>query len=330
MKTISELGRELRLLLCSAVERKLRGDDSPALLLSGGVDSSLLACALAEVGVTPLVFSVAYGRYESDDVERARRTARYLWGGRAPFSVVHVDRSADALERHAHAAIRFAGNSREAMIEVSLLVWEALRRVKRAGCESVLVGCEAGAMFACDRLALKSKLEGAQAWRTTKIATLHNQECGWPLAANQVNRYYAEDRLGLRWLDPFLDPALVRWHMPLPYAYLNYRRDKGLAHVAFPALLRLKPVRYSMQSKAGVPRAAEVFAGERGHRSPALFYNTIARGLGVDLHGDVRHLRRFAARVDHEFADFIHALVVELNSSRLTAYTTDCEGVSNI
>jgi asparagine synthetase B (glutamine-hydrolysing) len=322
VKTIGELGAELRALLCASVARKLKGIKRPALLLSGGVDSSLLACALAEAGVRPRVFSVAYGQYESEDVRRARLTAKYLFG--TPLKVVHVARDFDSLARHARAAIRFAGNSREAMIEVSLLMWEALRAVRRAECDGVLVGCEAGAMFACDRYALKAKLEGPRAWRSMKLATLHNQECGWPLAANQVNRYYAEDRLNLRWLDPFLDEALIRWHMPLPYALLNYQRDKGLAHVAFPALLTIKPVRYSMQSKAGVPTAAEIFVREAGHASPAIFYNDIARELDINLHGDARHLARFVSREDRAFVSFIHALIGELNAAGLIALQLDC------
>ena len=329
MKTVAELGLELRALLGAAVLRKLEGVERPALLLSGGVDSTLLAAALASAGITPSVYSIAFGEYESDDVRGARRTVRALWGDAAPFTVVHVARQFERLEEHARQVIRFAGCSREAVVEVSLLVWEALRRIKRAKHDAVLVGCEAGAMFACDRTALKFKLKGARAWRTMKLATLHQQECGWPLAANQVNRYYAEERLGLRWLDPYLDEDLIRWHLPLAYAQLNAGRDKGLAHVAHPILTRLKPVRYSMQSKAGVPRYAEIVIQERASTTPLLFYNDIARELDINLHGDARHLARFLKLGDARFASFVHQLIRESNASGLTSLVSDCPGLSS-
>jgi asparagine synthetase B (glutamine-hydrolysing) len=319
---VNELGKALRALMRQSVARKLEGVERPVLFLSGGIDSTLLAVVLHDLQITPDVLTISYGEFENQDVRIARRTAQSLWPG-VRHTVLHVARDFPTLAAHVRECIQFAGCSREAVVEVSLLMWAGIRRALEMGADGVLVGCEAGSMFGCDRAGLRARLDGVQAWRTARLTSLHLQECGWPLSATQVNRHFARS-LGLRWLDPFTDHDLIRFHLPLNYKLLNWGRDKGLAHVAYPGLLKLRPVRYSMQSRAGVSKAAEILVMERGHKSPALFYNSIARELDINLHGDARWIERFERRQDSAFVEFIHSLIVELNESAITSYRADC------
>jgi hypothetical protein len=161
-------------------------------------------------------------------------------------------------------------------------------------------------------------------WRTERLATLHLTECGWPLSANMAAIYYARN-LGLRWHDAYLDPDVIRLHMPMDYDTLNKgRAEKGLGFRAFPRLKQLRPRRNSMQSCAGVPRFAEIVTGERDHKSPLGYYNQLAKELDISIHGDPRHLELFEGMTDHSFVRFIHELIVELNAAGLTHYLPDC------
>lgn len=283
----------------------------------------MIAVALHELGIRMSTLTVGFGEFDNADLKIAKRTWHAL-GSRDEHITVRVERTVEELERHTSECIEFAGGVLETTVEVTLLTWAALRRAKELGFTDVIVGCEAGAMWGCNRSALASRKESMRRWRSDRLATLHDIECGWPLSANAAARHYASS-LGITWRDPFVDPDLVRFHLPLDFKSLNAGRgEKGGAFRAFPLLKQLRPQRHSMQSCAGVQRFAEIAAKEKGFKSPLAWYNRIARDVGIDIHGDLRHLERFMQPLDHKFASFVHEQIQELNAAGLTHYLPDC------
>jgi asparagine synthetase B (glutamine-hydrolysing) len=319
---INRLAEELRAQFMRSVVRKLEQAERPCLLLSGGVDSTMLAATLYRLGRQCPTLTVAYGPYENQDVRLARRTATALFPS-YPHEVIHVDRSLEHLTRHAREAIRFAGCVRKTLIEVTVLTWAAIRRARELGCDAVLVGAEAGALWGYDSHSHRALARSQRDWHTSRLNDVHLNDCVWPLSANMAGRHYAES-LGLRWLDPYLDHDLIEWYMGVEYAEVNVDRGKGLAHRAFPELLRLKPEVYSMQSRAGVPAAAEIMTKERGVSSSLLYYNRLGREEGIALDGSETHLKYFSEREDQAFMAFIHQLIRKLNNNARTDYRPPC------
>lgn len=314
-----------RFLIFESLRKILDRTKKPVLFLSGGIDSSLLAVALYMMGVKDIpTMTVGYGDYPSPDTLRAARTAKALF----PHSVHHqvnVRRDFETLQSHAKECIEFTGSVRETTIEVCLLTWAALRRSKELDFDAVLVGCEAGALWGCNRSAMQTmKEKGMIEWRSERLATLHLTECGWPLSANMAGKLYAES-LGLMWLDAYLDYELIKWHLPKTYKEVNDGRgEKGLAFRSFPLLAKLKPKRNPMQSGAGVQAAAEILAEENGYKSARSFYNKLAKDMSINLNGDMRHLESFDERTDQAFVKFIHEQIINLNNLGLTHYFSDC------
>lgn len=314
-----------RYLIFQSLRRILERTNKPVLFLSGGIDSSLLAVALNMMGEKEIpTLTVAYGDFETSDTLRAARTAKVLFP-HAPHHIIRVKRDFETLERHAKECIEFTGCVRETTIEVSLLTWVALRRTKELGYEAALVGCEAGALWGCNRSAMQTKKDkGMIEWRSERLATLHLTECGWPLSANMTGKLYAES-LGLMWCDAYLDYDLIAWHLPKTYEEVNAGRgEKGLAFRSFPLLNKLKPKRNPMQSCAGVPRTAEILTKEKGYKSPRAFYNSLAKESGININGDKKHLEKYGTNTDQEFVKFIHGQIIHLNNLGLTHYFTDC------
>lgn len=77
----TEVVRLLRDLLPAAVERRLKGDRQPKILLSGGVDSKLLtAICCRNLGLKPDTYTYEYQRYDGrfNEGEEASRTAAHF------------------------------------------------------------------------------------------------------------------------------------------------------------------------------------------------------------------------------------------------------------
>ncbi len=73
-----EIAERLRATLTAAVKRQLASDVPLGAFLSGGIDSSILVCAMSEVSTqAPLTFSVGFGESSYDELQFARTVAEH-------------------------------------------------------------------------------------------------------------------------------------------------------------------------------------------------------------------------------------------------------------
>ncbi len=94
----------LRPLLRQAVVRRLRADVEVGVYLSGGLDSTAVACLMAEAGARPVAFHLSFGDSPLDESDATRRTADALgldlhiceWSTRA--AVEHLESTIDHTE----------------------------------------------------------------------------------------------------------------------------------------------------------------------------------------------------------------------------------------
>lgn len=77
-RSIDDLGEQLRDILMSAVDIRMRSDVPLGAFLSGGIDSAVIVATMRKLGVTAETFTVGFNEKSYDESDAARQTADFL------------------------------------------------------------------------------------------------------------------------------------------------------------------------------------------------------------------------------------------------------------
>jgi len=218
--TVEQLCSELHLVLRGAVEKNLGG----GLLLSGGVDTSIVASIAAKVA-SPKAFTVAFREVDAPDLKYAERVAKYL-GLRHKVHIFNREELFDALTD----CIKVMRTFDPVEIRNDVAIYIALRFARENGIESVMTGdgCDelfAGYSFFLDYEEDRLKLELEKIQNEMRFASV------------MLSEY-----LGMSAKLPFLDSDVKSFAVKLDPQYLvNFKKGqkwgKWLLRKAFEGIL---------------------------------------------------------------------------------------------
>jgi asparagine synthase (glutamine-hydrolysing) len=201
---IDKIGFKLRSLIEKAIKRNL----SEGLLLSGGLDTSILAL-IASKFTSLKAFTVALEGVSAPDVKYASLVSRKL-GIKHIIHYFNEDELYDAI----HATIKIMKSFDPMEVRNSATIYVALKVVKEEGLNIVMTGdgCDelfAGYSFLFNLKKDKLKFELEKLWKTMRFSSI-------PLA----------ETLGLEVKLPYLDPYVKNFAFKLDPSY-KIREEKG-------------------------------------------------------------------------------------------------------
>jgi asparagine synthetase B (glutamine-hydrolysing) len=274
--------RRVRELIYASVQQL---PPSSGLLLSGGLDSSIIAAVARDLGRTlpAFTFSVSRNiRERSDcenDLEYARRVANYL---HLPLTEILITPS--HLIKNVPLAIFLAETWRGTMIDPSTALIEVAKRMSETGFSSVIMGEAADAIFGSFTFILRYK-KG----RELQNYYRRQLDMGFPEEIAVVQRIFAAWELSL--VRPYWTSHLkkIGYNIPIPYRIDPQRMMKRILRDAFKDLLPeeiiYRPkviarngsqVRYALEDRFGSssdrykPIFNRIFSGEHSWRKLGL------------------------------------------------------------
>lgn len=307
---------EFRALFVAATAAAVEQTKRPLLMLSGGTDSLLIACALARLGLALDTLSVGFGDKASDDMLRAR-AAHAATLSAARHHELMVAASGDVFEDHVEEAVGFCGFATETMVEVTLLTFPAVRWARDHGYRELIFGFDASEHWACNRQQLKRLKVSHQEWADMRIGGCLQKLVDYPFASERATREYARD-FRLRVADPYSDSALRIFSFQRDFARMNYQVTKGLARLAFPELTALRPLVKNFQSGCGVQQFAEAHCKGRYALSAVSYYRKVAARLGLNWLGEFDHYDKFRLRRDAQAIARVETMIERLRALRVT------------
>ena len=211
----------------------------PHVMLSGGVDSSIVAAVAKQQGIRVWAFTYSVGP-AGDDLVQARRVAEYL-GIR--HSTIRI--SPSSLLRNIPEAVRRAETSRGTIVDELAAHVAVARYLATRGIRHVLTGEGADDLFGVFPFALRY-FRGAQLKSRVRRDVIE----GLPDELALLQSAYTPERVTL--IHPYWTAGLraICYHLPLAFRVDKERLMKRMLRDAFPDLL---PEDMRMRPK-GVPR----------------------------------------------------------------------------
>jgi diphthine-ammonia ligase len=242
---------EVKRLLESATNKRVPEHNARfGLLLSGGLDSSVLAVLLRNH--KPLVYVV--GGADSPDVLAAKELAELL---ELPLKIISPTDT--EISEALPAVIATIEDSNPIKVAVGITMWFGCRAAAADGCRAVFAGGGAEDLFA--------------GYERHRRSTDLNKECLSGLRKMHERDLYRDDTISMRFAVelrlPFLDIELVRYSLRIP---AQYKYDEGvdkrvLRHAALELGL---PERFALRAKkaaqygSGVMKQLERLGKQRG------------------------------------------------------------------
>lgn len=131
--------RHLEPLLIVAVKKRI--EKKAGILLSGGVDSTLLSFIAKKLGQKPLCYTV--GLENSDDIEWAKKAA-----AANNFNLKQKIPSLDELESAIKEVIKITGQNDVITVGVGVVTYMAAQMAREDGCEAIMTGLGSEEIFA--------------------------------------------------------------------------------------------------------------------------------------------------------------------------------------
>jgi asparagine synthase (glutamine-hydrolysing) len=131
---------QLRSLLYLSIDRCVK-DGSDSLLLSGGLDSSILAYILTDNGYD--VTAICIGYSDSEDIKYSSTVAERLG---MKYKQEHVE--IEDMLRALNDVVRIMGSFDPMEVRNSIVVYLALRRLRESGCRHAITGDGSDELFA--------------------------------------------------------------------------------------------------------------------------------------------------------------------------------------
>jgi asparagine synthase (glutamine-hydrolysing) len=285
---LPEVLATLRRLLGEAVEKRLMGDVPVGVLLSGGLDSSIVAALMRRGGGE--VHSFAAGLRGAPDLEAARRVADHL--GTVHHEAVYTE---EDVRESVPEVVRLLESFDAPLVRSAIPCWFVSRLAARH-VKVVLTGEGADELFA--GYSYLAAMDPGALGREIRAVADRLQDTNLQRTDRMTMAHGIEGRV------PFLDLALVRFALRLPPALVAPgpgRPEKWLLREAFADLLpadivRRPKLKFSegagsarvLAGPGGAGIGAEEFAREREPepglvlRSPEelLFYREWRRAMG--------------------------------------------------
>lgn len=236
-RSYDETVRVVRELVTESVGLAARAH--PHIMLSGGVDSSIVAAVAKQQGIPVRAFTYSVGPAGSDLLQ-ARRIAKYLG---IPHSTIRI--SPSSLVRNIPEAVRRAETSRGTIVDELAAHVSVARYLGARGITHVLTGEGADDLFGAFPFALRY-FRGAQ----LKSRLRRDVVEGLPDELALLQATYSPE--GVTLVHPYWTAGLraIGYHLPLAYRVDPERLMKRVLRDAFPDLL---PEEMRMRPK-GVPR----------------------------------------------------------------------------
>jgi diphthine-ammonia ligase len=198
-ETLQKQEQQVMHLLSSAVEKRIP-DAKFGLLLSGGVDSSVLAFLMKSR--KPLCYVV--GEADSPDVLAAKKLAAQIG---LPLKVVSP--TLQQIEDELPALVKTIEDSNPVKVGVAVTFWFACKAAQEDGCRAVFSGLGAEELFA--------------GYERHRRSTDINRECLAGLRKLHERDLYRDDVItmyhGIELRLPFLDKDLVQYSLRIPPQY---------------------------------------------------------------------------------------------------------------
>ncbi|OFV67405.1 MAG: asparagine synthetase [Candidatus Syntrophoarchaeum caldarius] len=191
---------DLKALILRSIKSNIP-DEHFGLLLSGGVDSTLLAVCLKQIAGAERFTCYCAGISGAKDVEFAREAARKHG---LNLSVIEVD--TDDVESYLPEIIELVEDSSAMKAGVGLPILIAARRAKKDGITKIFVGNGADELFGGYGRHIESKDL--------------NRDCFSDMLSYYERNGYRDDVIaaneGVEFLMPFLDPELIEYALKIP------------------------------------------------------------------------------------------------------------------
>jgi asparagine synthase (glutamine-hydrolysing) len=229
-KTYSQTVRIARKKIIESVKRL---PDSAALLLSGGLDSSIIAAVAQDLG-RPLPAFVFAARQpvkrqsdEENDLVCARRVAAHL---KLPLTEILIDRK--RVIQNVPLAIKLAETPRGTIVDPCTALIEVAKKLSRAGFSSVVMGESADDLFGSFTFALRYK-------RGQGLPKYYREQLDVVSPDEKVIIQKAFEPWGISVIDPFWTWELkaIGYNIPLSFRLDPKRLMKRVLRDAFQDLL---------------------------------------------------------------------------------------------
>lgn len=207
--------------------------DSVALLLSGGLDSSIIAAVARDIGksIRPFVFSlkrpVIHQTRQENDLICARIVASHLG-----LRCTEILLDAKNLAKNVALAVFLAETQRGTIVDTCAGLIEVAKRVSGAGFSSVVMGEAADDLFGSFKFALRyMRGQGLRSYYRREL------DIGLPDELAALQRIF--EPWGVSVIDPFWTPKLktIGYNVPLSYRLDSQRLMKRILRDAFARML---------------------------------------------------------------------------------------------
>lgn len=248
----------------------------PALMLSGGVDSSTVLAALLALNRPPRCFTFTLGTYTSEDMRAARAMTSTLC---LELVEVSIPRNPATLEADVRRLVPMTG-TKKTWVQCGQPFLYVSPEVKRRGHDAVLTALMADELWGTSKNVAMHWRERGEEWARDRRREAHAEVLGEEVAERRVAREF-----GLRVLDPFADQDVAEFVVERDYAELHVPRLKQLAVGAFPEFWARgawyrSPLNYQIGSgiRAWHDTLLSGPLNTRGARSVVAVYNDVAAG----------------------------------------------------
>lgn len=263
-KTSAHTPQDLLGLLRDSVRERLAADAPVCVLISGGLDSSLILTLARELSRNVIAYTARHDP-NSVDLLAARKLCSDLG---VPLREVHVAEPDDVRIRASLWSIEIAS---KAQIEIGLMCLPLAERIAADGFKACLSGEGADELFGgYGNMRIAAASGGDDLWRTVREAQLEKMSRGNFVRCNKAFMAYGvEARL------PFLSPDVVELALSLgkrecpPFKLLLKRSANGVV----PSWV-VKRTKDTFQGASGMAAACA-----RTVASPLRFYNAESRAL---------------------------------------------------
>jgi asparagine synthetase B (glutamine-hydrolysing) len=272
--TYAQTLRRVRELIYTSVQQL---PPSSGLLLSGGLDSSIIAAVARDLGKTLPAFTFSLSRNIREqpdwenDLQYARRVAKYL-----DFPLTEILITPSHLIKNVPLAILLAETWRGTIIDPSTALIEVTKRMSETGFSSVIMGEAADAIFGSFTFILRYK-KGRELQRYYR----RQLDVGFPEEIAVVQRICAAWELSLA--RPYWTSYLkkIGYNIPIQYRVDPQRAMKRVLRDAFKDLLPEEVIRRPKviaRNGSQVRFALEDRFGSSSDRYKPIFNRIFAKG----------------------------------------------------
>jgi asparagine synthetase B (glutamine-hydrolysing) len=244
-----------------------------AVATSGGIDSSALVLAALDAGKKVTVASFSFS-HESSDFKAARALAKTF---DLFFLPVLLQRNEAAIAHEVRHLIEAWGVRKKAAVECLWPFLAAIRTVKGAGLDSLVVGSAADGHFALSKKAMIHHRYPKEKFQAFRKAYFENPDAAQVATLGSIGA-----ASGVRILAPYHSREVFDVYSDSSWDDLNKPRQKEAIRREFPELDALKIARHT-NLQLGDSRIAEVVGAAAiatyapGAKSAVAAYNEVAR-----------------------------------------------------